>query len=228
MYFAFCRFYRTVVVPTADKTKKVKVSVVKLKPENISLAQIEMLEQEFLCSGDKNGLLCSHTIYGVTVTLNVDHVRDLITLIPIPDGQYDTYEEVVTRFSSLDKLACNYNPPPRKSPADVVDMTTVLETLRKMDDVVSIVYNVPKSPTGGIQELVSALVATLQRVGYLSSLIEPPGIYSDLIQMAVQKFQTDYNTNCESAAPLLPSDGLLCPNTWKLLQSRLAKDGIGK
>ena len=187
-----------------------------------------MLEQEFLCPGNKNGLLCNHTACGITVTLNVDHVRDAITLIQIPDGEYDTYEHLVTSFCSLDKLACGYTPPPRNSPAVIVDMSTVSETLERMDDIVSKSYSVPKSRGGGIQDLINALIVTLKRLGYLSSLIESPLVYSELIQMAVQKFQIDYNSNCKLAVPLLPSDGLLCLDTWKLLQRRLPRDAVGE
>lgn len=199
-----------------------------MKAEKTSLAQIEMLEQEFLCPGNKNGLLCNHTACGITVTLNVDHVRDAITLIQIPDGEYDTYEHLVTSFCSLDKLACGYTPAPRNSPAVIVDMSTVSETLERMDDIVSKTYSVPKSHGGGIQDLINALIVTLKRLGYLSSLIESPLVYSELIQMAVQKFQIDYNSNCKLAVPLLPSDGLLCPDTWKLLQRRLPRDAMGE
>lgn len=187
-----------------------------------------MLEQEFLCPGNKNGLLCNHTVFGITVTLNVDHVRDAITLIQIPDGEYDAYEQLVTSFCSLDKLACGYVPPPRYSPAVIVDMSTVSETLKRMDDIVSKSYSVLKSRDGGIQALINTLIVTLKRLGYLSSLIESPQVYSDLIQMAVQKFQIDYNSNSKLPVPSLPSDGLLCPDTWKLLQRRLARDAVGE
>ena len=187
-----------------------------------------MLEQVFLCLQNKNGLLCTHTVYGIAVTLNVDHVKDPLTLLPIPDGQYDSHEDLVTRFSTLDKLVCGYNPPPRNSPAEIVEMTTVLETLQKMDNVVMETYSVPKTPNSGIQGLVNALIAALRRLGYLSSLFDTPGIYSELIQIAVQKFQTDYNTNCENATPQLPCNGLLCPNTWQAIQNKLVKGSIAE
>lgn len=215
------RFYRTVVVPTSDKSKKVKVSVIKVKPENTSLAQIEMLEQVFLCPENENGLSCTRTNYGIAMTLNVDHVKDPFTLIPVPNGEYDSFEEAVTNFATLDKLACDYNPPARNSPAEIVDMSTVLETLQKMDDVISITYGIPKSPNGGLRGLITVLVAALRRLKYLSSLCDAPEVYSDLIQMAVQKFQTDYNASCQSNVPQLPGDGLLCANTWAALQGRL-------
>ena len=208
---------------SSDKTKQVKVSVVKLKLENISLSQIEMLEQEFLCPENKNGMLCAYTVFGIAVTLEVDHVRDPITLIPIPDGQYDSYEELVTCFSTLDKLACDYKPPARNAPADIIEMATVLETMQKMDDVVLVTYGVPKSQNGGVQDLVKALIFELRRLGCLSSLFDTPEIYSELVQMAVQKFQTEYNTHCEMGTPQLPADGLLCPNTWNAMQGSLAK-----
>ena len=216
-----CRFYRTIVIPTSDKNKKVKVSVVKVRPENASMAQIEMLEQVFLCAGNENGVSCIHTNYGLAITMSVDHVKGPLTLIPIADGQYDSFEEAVTNFATLDKLACNYNPPPRNSPAEIKETTSVLKTLHKMDDVVSNTYSIPNSPNGGIRDLVSALVAVLQRLKYLSSLCDTPLVYSDLVQMAVQKFQTDYNTTCQSTVTMLPSDGLLCRNTWAALQGRL-------
>ena len=220
--FFFCyRFYRTIVVPTPDKAKKVKVSVARVKPENTSLAQIEMLEQVFLCPENENGLSCTHTNYGLAVTVSVDHVKDQLTFIPIPDGQYDSFEEVLTSFATLDKLVCDYNPPPRNSPAEIVEMQSVLDTLQKMDDVVSITFSIPRSPNGGIRGLVSELIMVLQRLEYLSSLCDTPNLYSDLVQMAVQKFQTDYNATCQSTVSQLPSDGLLCPNTWTALQGRL-------
>lgn len=192
-----------------------------MKPENTSLAQIEMLEQVFLCPRNENGLSCIHTNYGLAVTVSVDHVKDQLTFIPIPDGQYDSFEEAVTSFATLDKLICDYNPPPRNSPAEIVDIPTVLDTLQKMDDVISITFSIPRSPNGGIRGLVSALVTVLRRLKYLSLLCDTPDLYSDLIQMAVQKFQTDYNANCQSTVPQLPSDGLLCRNTWTALQGRL-------
>ena len=220
--FFFCyRFYRTIVVPTPDKAKKVKVSVARVKPENTSLAQIEMLEQVFLCPGNENGLSCTHTNYGLAVTVSVDHVKDQLTFIPIPDGQYDSFEDALTSFATLDKLVCHYNPPPRNSPAEIVEMQSVLETLQQMDDVVSITFSIPRSPNGGIQGLVSELVMVLKRLEYLSSLYDTPNLYSDLVQMAVQKFQTHYNATCQSTVSQLPSDGLLCPNTWTALQGRL-------
>ena len=181
-----------------------------------------MLEREFLCPENKNGLLCVYTVFGVAVTLEVDHVGDPITLIPIPDGQYDSHEELITRFSTLDKLPCDYNPPARNAPADIIEMATVLETLQKMDDAVLVTYGVPKSQNGGVQDLVKALVVALRRLGCLSSLFDTPEIYSELVQMAVQKFQTEYNADCEMGTPQLPTDGLLCPKTWKAMQGRLA------
>lgn len=220
--FFYCyRFYRTIVVPTTDKTQKVKVSVVRVKPENTSLAQIELLEQAFLCPKNENGLSCIHTNYGLAVTVSVDHVKDQLTFIPIPDGLYDSFEEAVTSFAILDKLHCNYNPPPRNSPAEIVEMQSVLDTLQKMDDVISTTFSIPRSPHGGIRGLVCELVTVLRRLEYLSSLCDTPDLYSDLVQMAVQKFQTDYNANCQSTATRLPSDGLLCRNTWTALQGRL-------
>lgn len=222
VYFNFFRFYRTVLVHSSDKTKKVKVSVVKLKSDSISLAQIEMLEQEFHCSGNKNGLLCTHTEHGIAVILNVDHVRDPVTLIPIPDGQYDSYEELVTNFSTLDKLMCDYNPPTRNSPAEVIEMSTVLETLQRVDDIVSVSYGFSKSPNGVVQDLVKALIVALRKLGYLTSLFDTPELYSELVQMAVQRFQTEYNAHGAVSTPQLPNNGLLCPNTWKALQDRLA------
>ena len=182
-----------------------------------------MLEQEFLCPENKNGMLCTYTVFGIAVTLEVDHVRDPITLIPIPDGQYDSYEELVTHYSALDKLAFDYKPPARNAPADIIEMTTVLETMQKMDDVILVTYGVPKSQNGGVQDLVKALIVALRRLGFLSSLFDTPEIYSELVQMAVQKFQTEYNTECEMRTPHLPTDGLLCPNTWKAMQGSLAK-----
>lgn len=187
-----------------------------------------MLEQVFLCPGNRNGLLCAHTIYGIAVTLNVDHVGEPITLIPIPDGQYDSCDKLVASFSTLDKVACDYKPPPRNSPADIVEMTTVLETLQTVNDVVLVKYDIPKSPNGGIEDLVNALIVALKRLGYLSSLLDTPGVYSEVVQMAVQRFQADYNTNCETTTPLLPSNGLLCPDTWKALQDRVARGSVGE
>lgn len=180
-----------------------------------------MLEQVYLCPENENGLSCTRTNYGLAITINVDHVKDPLTLIPIPEGEYDSLEESVTSFATLDKLACDYNPPSRNSPAEVVEMITVSETLEKINDVISSTYNIPKSPSGGIQGLVSALVTVLQRLKYLSSLCNVPEVYSDIVQMAVRKFQTDYNASCQSSASLLPSDGLLCRNTWIALQGRL-------
>ena len=206
-------------MPTSDKNKKVKVSVVKIRPENTSLAQIEMLEQVFMCPGNENGLSCTRTNYGIAMTLNVDHVKDQLTLIPIPDGQYDSFEDTVTNFATLDKLACDYNPPPRNAPAEIVQMETVFETLQKMDDVISSAYSIPSSPNGAVRDLICALVTTLRRIRYLSSLFDTPEVYSELIETAVQKFQTDYNENCQSGASQLPSHGLLCPRTWAALQS---------
>ena len=220
-FFYSYRFYRTIVVPTSDKTKKVKVSVVRVKPENTSLAQIEMLEQVFLCPKNENGLSCTYTNYGIAVTVSVDHVKDQLTFIPVPDGEYDCFEEAVTSFATLNKVVFDYNPPPRNSPAAIVEMQSVLDTLQKMNDVISSTFSIPKSPNGGIRGLVSELVTVLQRLQYLSSLCDMADVYSDLIQMAVQKFQTDYNAKCQSAVPQLPSDGLLCRNTWTALQRRL-------
>ena len=208
-------------MPTSDKTKKVKVAVVRVKPENTSLAQIEMLEQAFLCPKNENGLSCTHTNYGIAVTVSVDHVKDQLTFIPIPDGQYDSFEQAVTSFATLDRLVCDYSPPPRNSPAEIVEMQSVLDTLQKMDDVVSITFSVPRSPNGGIRSLVSELVAVLRGLKYFSLLCETPDLYSDLVQMALKKFQTDYNANCQPTVPQLPSDGLLCRNTWTALQGRL-------
>ena len=144
-----------------------------------------MLEQVYLCPENENGLSCTRTDYGLAIKINVDHVKDPLTLIPIPDGEYDSFEEVVTNFATLDKLDCDYNPPSRNSPAEVVEMTTVLETLEKMNDVVSSIYSIPKSPSGEIQGLVSTLVTVLQRLKYLSSLCDVPEVYSDMVQMAV-------------------------------------------
>ena len=107
-FFYSYRFYRTIVVPTSDKTKKVKVSVVRVKPENTSLAQIEMLEQVFLCPKNENGLSCTYTNYGIAVTVSVDHVKDQLTFIPVPDGQYDCFEEAVTSFATLGKVFRNF------------------------------------------------------------------------------------------------------------------------
>ena len=211
----------TIVVPTSDKTKEVKVSVVRVKPENTSLAQIDMLEQVFLCPKNGNGLSCTRTNYGIAVTVSVDQFKDQLTFIPIPDGEYDSFEETVTSFATLDKLVCNHNPPPRNSPAEIVQMQSVLDTLQKMDDVISITFSISRSPSGGIRGLVSELVTVLRRLQYLSSLCDMPDLYSDLVQMAVQKFQTDYNANCQSTVTQLPSDGLLCRNTWTALQGRL-------
>lgn len=192
-----------------------------MKPENTSLAQIEMLEQVFLCPKNENGLSCTHTNYGLAVTVSVDHVKDQLTFIPIPDGLYDSFEEAMTCFATLDKLHCNYNPPSRNSPAEIVEMQCVLDTLQKMDDVVSITFSIPRSPGGGIRGLMSKLITVLRRLQYLSSLCDTPDLYSDLVQMAVQKFQTDYNAICQSTVTQLPSDGLLCRNTWAALQERL-------
>ena len=197
-----------------------KISVARVKPENTFLAQIEMLEQVFLCPENENGLSCTHTNYGLAVTVSVDHVKDQLTFIPIPDGQYDSFEEALTSFATLDKLVCDYSPPPGNSPAEIVEMQSVLDTLQQMDDVVSITFSIPRSPNGGIRGLVSELVMVLQRLEYLSSLCDTPNLYPDLVQMAVRKFQTDYNANFQSTVPQLPSDGLLCRNTWTALQGR--------
>ncbi|KAJ7385595.1 hypothetical protein OS493_015179 [Desmophyllum pertusum] len=61
------RFYRTVCCTNIGQSKKVKVSVIKVKPENTSLAQIEMLEQVFLCPENENGLSCTRTNYGIAM-----------------------------------------------------------------------------------------------------------------------------------------------------------------
>ena len=210
-------------MPSSDKSKKVKVSVVKVRPENTSFAQIEMLEQVFMCSANENGLLCIRTNYGIAVTLNVDHVRDQLTLIPIPDGEYDSFEDTVTNFATLDKLACDYNPPPRNAPAEIVLMTTVIETIQRMEDIVSNTYGIANSPHGAVRNLIGALVTALRQLSYLSSLFDTPEVYSALIQSAVQKFQTDYNRKCQSSISRLPCNGLLCPNTWEALQNSLGK-----
>ena len=180
-----------------------------------------MLEQVFLCPKNENGLSCTHTNYGIAVTVSVDHVKDQLTFIPIRDGLYDSFEEAVTSFATLDKLLCDYSPPPRNSPAEIVEMQSVLDTLQKMDDVVSTTFSIPRSPGGGIRGLVSELVPVLRRLKYLSSLCDTTDLYSDLVQMAVQKFQTDYNANCRSTIAQLPSDGLLCRNTWTALKGTL-------
>ena len=165
-----------------------------------------------------NGLSCTHTNYGIAVTVSVDHVKDQLTFISIPDGQHDSFEEAVTSFASLDKLLYNCSPPPRNSPTEIVKMQSVLDTLQKMDDVVLTTFSISRSPDGGIRVLVSELVKVLRRLEYLSSLCDTPDLYSDLVQMAVQKFQTDYNANCQSTGSQLPSDGLLCRNTWSALR----------
>lgn len=217
------RFYRTVIVPSLDASTKVKVSVVKVRPENTSFSQLEMLEQVFMCPGDENGLSCTRTNNGIAVTLHVDHVRDQLTLIPIPDGNYDVFEDTVTNFATLDKLACDYNPPSRNAPAEIVLMTTVMETMQKMEDIVSSTYSIPKAPDGAVRNLIGALVTDLRQMNYLSSLFDTPEVYSALIQSAVQKFQTDYNRNCQSSTSRLPSNGLLCPSTWAALQNSIGK-----
>ena len=96
-------------------------------------------------------------------------------------------------------------------------MQSVLDTLQK----ISSTFSIPKSPNGGIRGLVSELVTVLQRLQYLSLLCDMPDEYSDLIQMAVQKFQTDYNANGQLTVPQLQSDRLLCRNTWTALQRGL-------
>ncbi|XP_068712050.1 uncharacterized protein [Montipora foliosa] len=220
------RFYRTVLAPSSDKANKVKIAVVKLKTENLSLAQVEMLEECFLCTREKNGFFNIPTTHGIAVTLNVDHVKDTVTLISIPDGTYDPYEEFITSFSTLDKLVCDFTPPSRNSPVDIVEMTTAVEIMQKVNETVSIAYGLVKSSDSAVQDLVGALIVVLKKLGYLSSLFDTPEMYSELIQMAVQKFQTDNNTNCRKGPIKLPSNGLLCPNTWKALRSRLSGEPV--
>ena len=205
-----------------------KVAVIKLKTENLSLAHMELLEREFLCTGDKNGLLSRHTEHGMAVTLNVDHVTDPVTLVSIPDGKYDSYEERVTRFSTLDKLMCDDTPSSRNSPVDVVEMENVIETLQKMNETVVVAYGLAESPTNAIQYLVKALVAALTQLGYLSSLFDTPEIYSELIQVALEKFQTHYNKNCGVGTTKLPNNGQLCPNTWKALKRSLEEGSVSE
>ncbi|XP_067035554.1 uncharacterized protein [Acropora muricata] len=222
------RLYRTVLVPSSNKTKQVKVAVIKLKTENLSLAHMELLEREFLCTGEKNGLLSRHTEHGMAVTLNVDHVTDPVTLVSIPDGKYDSYEELVTSFSTLDKLICDDTPSSRNSPVDVVEMENVIETLQKMNETVVVAYGLAESPTNAIQYLVKALVAALTQLGYLSSLFDTPEMYSELIQVALEKFQTHYNKNCGVGTTKLPNNGQLCPNTWEALKRSLEEGSVSE
>ena len=226
--YTSCRLYRTVLVPSSNKTKQVKVAVIKLKTENLSLAHMELLEREFLCTGEKNGLLSRHTEHGMAVTLNVDHVTDPVTLVSIPDGKYDSYEELVTSFSTLDKLMCDDTPSSRNSPVDVVEMENVIETLQKMNETVVVAYGLAESPTNAIQCLVKGLVAALTQLGYLSSLFDTPEIYSELIQIALEKFQTHYNKNCGVGTTKLPNNGQLCPITWKALKRSLEEGSVSE
>ena len=111
---------------------------------------------------NENRLSCTYTNYGIAVTVSVDHVKDQLTFIPVPDGEYDCFEEAVTSFATLDKLVCDFNPPPRNSPAEIVEMQSVLDTLQKINDVISSTFSIPKSPNGGIRGLVSELVTVLK------------------------------------------------------------------
>lgn len=205
-----------------------KVAVIKLKTENLSLAHVELLEHEFLCTQEKNGLLSRHTEHGMAVTINVDHVKDRVTLVSIPDGKYDSYEELVTSFSTLDKLKGDDTPSSRNSPVDIIEMESVMETVQKMNETVVVAYGLAESPTNAIQHLVKALVRALTQLGYLSSLFGTSEIYSELIQIAVEKFQTNYNKNCRVGTTKLPNNGQLCPHTWKALKRSLEEGSTGE
>ena len=198
-----------------------KVSVVKVKQESTSLAQLEMLEKVFLFPNGDQGLSSIRTNCGLAVTIDTDRVVGPLTLIAIFDGLYDPCETAIVNYCTLDRIHCDYIPRSSRSPVEILEMQTVVETLQQVDDVIFSIYQVPKTPRGSIQDVVSGLIKALQKLNYLSLLADALGVYSELVKMALKAFQKDFNASNESNIPHLPAEGLLCPDTWRALQARL-------
>ncbi|EDO32657.1 predicted protein [Nematostella vectensis] len=215
------RFRTAILIPSAESTAKVSISTVRLNTRTLSPIQLKTLEESFLHPQGLDGLSCISTPCGQALVLDPNNVNRRVTLIRIPDGKYDDYEEDIKWYCTLERLSClcstltehrSYNPSSsvecfegevsRTASSNsnehcVVDPDIVSKAAKRRDDLVTEYY-------GGrcgiemrqwtISSFMVVLVTLLRNLGYLSPLLDiTKPFYSNLVLLSVHRFQMDHN-----------------------------------
>lgn len=100
------RLYTTILVPVKDPDARVKVTVVKVLPRARGrTTQIALLEKSFLTPQLSHpGLSCTQTPLGLAVTADLKNVFETLTLIHLPNGDYDEFAHLIYRYCGLERL----------------------------------------------------------------------------------------------------------------------------
>ena len=242
------RLYSTVLIPTANSSAKVQVSVVQVNIHNCAPTQVHFLEEMFLHPPDAKGVVSVQTPLGFAVMLEPSVVDRHLTLIPIPDGQYDVHRSDILNYCTLQRLGCvlqeeqvattTHNPLIETGGVDedfprfdhsseleqplvsTINLEAMTEAVSSSHQTLSTMYDIPNQSSGSLSYVMKVLIALLQNLDFLSTLPDFDGAYNDVIKTAVLHFQENHNTQ---GFPRLPQTGHLCPNTLGALKKTLSK-----
>ena len=233
-------------MPTTDPTARVQVSVVQVCCQHCTPAQLQLLENTFLHPQGISGLTSVMTSLGIGVSLEPSSVDQPLTVISIPDGQFDLHRSDVMNYCTLERLGCireltgsdvstglaevlrvrkssqaEVELAGESSHWSIVRLETLRQTLTESFQAFSTLFEVKAETTSAsLRKFMEVLTFLLQILGYLSTLPEFDFTYCELIRNAVLRFQQDHNA---PGSDKLPETGDLGTSTWLSLRRLLTQ-----